>query len=96
MGVACKKECSHGHEYSSYYSVGPDRAWRRRLLWQRQVVLSFACASLAEGEIVSTMDFKSLLVGGLLVALAVVGYLYWDRQRNTVEIKLPSVTIQKP
>ena len=42
------------------------------------------------------MDFKSLLVGGLIVALAVVGYLYWDRQRNTVEIKLPSVTIQKP
>ena len=51
---------------------------------------------LAEGGIESTMDFKSLLVGGLIVALAVVGYLYWDRQRNTVEIKLPSVTIQKP
>ena len=42
------------------------------------------------------MDFKSLLVGGLVVALAVVGYLYWDRQRNTIDIKLPSVTIQKP
>ena len=96
MGVACKKESSHGHEYSSYYSVGLDRDWRRRLLWQRQVVLSLAYASLAEGGIESTMDFKSLLVGGLIVALAVVGYLYWDRQRNTVEIKLPSVTIQKP
>lgn len=42
------------------------------------------------------MDFKSLLVGGLVVALAVVGYLYWDRQRNTIDIKLPPVTIQKP
>ena len=42
------------------------------------------------------MDFKSLLVGGLVVALAVVGSLYWDRQRNTIDIKLPSVTIQKP
>ena len=27
--------------------------------------------------------------------VAVIGYLYWDKQRNTVEIKLPSVTIQK-
>lgn len=42
------------------------------------------------------MDVKSLLIGGLIVAVAIVGYLYWDKQRNTVEIKLPSVTIQKP
>jgi hypothetical protein len=40
-------------------------------------------------------DIKSLMIGGLLVAVAVLGYLYWERQRNTVEIKLPSVTIQK-
>ena len=40
-------------------------------------------------------DAKSLLIGGLLVAVLVLGYLYWDRQRNTVEIKLPSVTIEK-
>lgn len=42
------------------------------------------------------MDAKSFLIGGLIVAVAIVGYLYWDKQRNTVEIKLPSVTIQKP
>lgn len=42
------------------------------------------------------MDTKSMLIGALIVAVAIVGYLYWDKQRNTVEIKLPSVTIQKP
>jgi predicted negative regulator of RcsB-dependent stress response len=41
------------------------------------------------------MDGKSLLIGALVIVVAVVGYLYWDKQRNTVEIKLPSVSIQK-
>ncbi len=40
-------------------------------------------------------DIKSLVIGALLVAVLGLGYLYWDRQRNTVEIKLPSVTIDK-
>jgi hypothetical protein len=40
-------------------------------------------------------DIKSFVIGGLLVAVVVLGYLYWDRQRNTVEIKLPSITIEK-
>jgi hypothetical protein len=40
-------------------------------------------------------DIKSLVIGALLVAVAVLGYLYWERQRNTVEIRLPSVTIEK-
>jgi regulatory protein YycH of two-component signal transduction system YycFG len=40
-------------------------------------------------------DVKSFLLGGLLVAVLVLGYLYWDRQRNSVEIKLPSITIEK-
>ena len=40
-------------------------------------------------------DMKSLMIGGLLVAVVVLGYLWWDRQRNTVEIKLPSITIEK-
>jgi hypothetical protein len=40
-------------------------------------------------------DLQSLLLGGLLVAVIVLGYLYWERQRNTVEIKLPSITIEK-
>ena len=41
------------------------------------------------------MDSRSLIIGALVVALIVVGYLYWDHRRNSVEIKLPSVTIQK-
>ncbi len=40
-------------------------------------------------------DVKSLLIGALLVAVLALAFLYWDRQRNTVEIKLPSVTIEK-
>ncbi|HXE68976.1 MAG TPA: hypothetical protein VN523_06430 [Hyphomicrobiaceae bacterium] len=40
-------------------------------------------------------DFRSFLLGGLLVAVVVLGYLYWERQRNTVEIKLPSITLEK-
>jgi hypothetical protein len=40
-------------------------------------------------------DLQSLLLGGLLAAVIVLGYLYWERQRNTVEIKLPSITIEK-
>ncbi len=40
-------------------------------------------------------DIKSVLIGALLVAVVVLGYLYWERQRNTVEIRLPSVTIEK-
>ena len=41
------------------------------------------------------LDPKSVVIGALLVAVAVLGYLYWDRQRNTVEIKLPSISIEK-
>jgi hypothetical protein len=40
-------------------------------------------------------DFRAFLLGGLLVAVVVLGYLYWERQRNTVEIKLPAITIEK-
>ena len=42
-----------------------------------------------------TLDPKSVLIGVLLAALAFFGYLYWERQRNTVEIKLPSISIEK-
>ena len=40
------------------------------------------------------MDGKSLLIGGLLVAVAVFGYLYWDSQNNVV-FKAPGVEIKK-
>jgi hypothetical protein len=43
----------------------------------------------------SMTDVKSLVIGALLVAVAVLGYVLWERQRNTVEIRLPSVTIEK-
>jgi predicted negative regulator of RcsB-dependent stress response len=42
----------------------------------------------------STMDGRSILIGALLIAVAIVGYLYWDSQQNTV-VKLPGVTIKK-
>jgi hypothetical protein len=41
-------------------------------------------------------DMKSFLIGGLLVAVLALSFLLWDRQRNnTVEIKLPSISIEK-
>lgn len=42
----------------------------------------------------STVDGKSVLIGVLVVALAVVGYLYWDSQRSKLEIRAPGVTIK--
>ena len=41
------------------------------------------------------MNTKSLLIGGLIVAVGILGYLYYDNQRSTVQIKLPSVKIEK-
>lgn len=40
------------------------------------------------------MDAKSLMIAVLAVAVAVLGYLYWDSQRTTVDINLPGVRIQ--
>lgn len=40
------------------------------------------------------MDGKSLLIGALIVASAVLGYLYWDSQHNTV-FKAPGVEIKR-
>lgn len=40
------------------------------------------------------MDGKSLLVGALVIVVAVLGYLYWDSQQNTV-LKAPGITIKK-
>jgi hypothetical protein len=47
------------------------------------------------GQGVHMTDVKSLMIGALLVVVAVLGYLIWEKQRNTVEIRLPSVTIEK-
>ena len=40
------------------------------------------------------MNSKSMLIGALLVAVAVLGYLYWDSQHNTI-FKAPGVEIKK-
>lgn len=40
------------------------------------------------------MDGKSVLIGVLAVALAVVGYLYWESRRTAIEIRAPGVTIK--
>ena len=40
------------------------------------------------------MDGRSMVIGALLIGVAVLGYLYWDSQQNTV-VKLPGVEIKK-
>jgi RsiW-degrading membrane proteinase PrsW (M82 family) len=40
-------------------------------------------------------NVKSLLIGGLIVAVAVLAYFYYQNQRNTVSIQLPTVKIEK-
>mgnify|MGYP003542786927 CR=1 FL=1 len=40
-------------------------------------------------------NMKNILVGGLIVAVAVLGYLYYQSRQNTLEIKLPNVTVEK-
>ncbi|MEQ1577696.1 MAG: hypothetical protein ABL894_08585 [Hyphomicrobium sp.] len=41
-------------------------------------------------------DSKSLLIGALLVAVAVLGYVVYERNQRTVKIELPSVSIGRP
>ncbi|MGE8941756.1 hypothetical protein ACO2I3_07585 [Leptospira interrogans] len=40
------------------------------------------------------MDSKTVLIGILGVAVIVLGYLYWDSQQTTVDIRVPGVSIQ--
>jgi hypothetical protein len=42
----------------------------------------------------AVMDGRSMLIGILLVAVLVLGYLYWDRENNTL-FKAPGVEIRK-
>jgi hypothetical protein len=41
-------------------------------------------------------DMRSLLIGVLLVGVAVLGYMAYDRNQRTVKIELPSVTVGRP
>jgi predicted negative regulator of RcsB-dependent stress response len=40
-------------------------------------------------------NFKSLLIGALIVAVGVLGYITYQNQQNTVQIKLPSIKIER-
>ena len=40
-------------------------------------------------------NFKSLLIGALIVAVGVLGYFYYQNQWSTVSIQLPNVKIEK-
>ena len=40
------------------------------------------------------MDTKSMLIGALLVAVSVLGYLYYDSQQTKVKVDLPGVKIE--
>jgi hypothetical protein len=61
----------------------------------RILALSGRQLGYAERSINMRTDLKSVLIGALLVAVVTLGYLLWDRQRNTVEIRLPSVSIDR-
>ena len=37
---------------------------------------------------------KSFVIGALIVAVAILGYLYWDSRTNTV-FKAPGIEIKK-
>ena len=40
------------------------------------------------------MDAKTGLICVLAIAVAVLGFLYWDSQRTKIEINVPGVTIK--
>lgn len=40
------------------------------------------------------MDSKNMVIVVLAVAVAVLGYLYWDSQRAGVDINVPGVRIK--
>ena len=42
----------------------------------------------------SKMDIKTLFIGALVIAVGVLGYLYYDSQRNQVKVDLPGVKIE--
>ena len=39
-------------------------------------------------------SMRSFIIGALVVAVGVLGYLYWDREHNTI-FKAPGVEIKK-
>jgi hypothetical protein len=49
---------------------------------------------LRDGSLTKEAIMRSFVIGALIVAVGVLGYLYWDSQHNTV-IKAPGVEIKK-
>jgi hypothetical protein len=43
----------------------------------------------------SMKSLTTLVIGGLVVALSVVGYLYYERTSNDITIQLPKVSLTK-
>ena len=44
---------------------------------------------------ISMKTFTPLIVGGLVLALCAVGYLYYQRTANDITIQLPKVSLTK-
>jgi hypothetical protein len=40
-------------------------------------------------------SFTAVIIGGLVLALSVVGYLYYQRTANDITIQLPKVSLTK-
>jgi hypothetical protein len=40
-------------------------------------------------------SLTALIIGGLVVALCVVGYLYYQRTSNDITIQLPKISLTK-
>ena len=40
-------------------------------------------------------SLTTLIIAGLVVALSVVGYLYYERTSNDITIRLPKVSLTK-
>jgi hypothetical protein len=73
--------------------AGPEQP-SRRFGWQGVCRLSAGGRIRPGTERACEPSFELFLLGGLLVAVVVLGYLYWERQRTTVEIKLPAISIE--
>lgn len=56
--------------------------------WNRSPAQAFRRLQLREE------DMRSFIIGALVVAAGVLGYLYWDSHYNTV-VKAPGVEIKK-
>jgi len=64
------------------------RSGKRRLCNER----SFAALTVSGSW--KEVIMRSFVIGALVVAVGVLGYLYWDSRQNTL-VKLPGVEIKK-